>query len=62
MAGSREDEDFAKAILCTYPLDEAIEWIGMNMCPEDVFSDEQLKSWAKNWAIENNYIFEREAK
>lgn len=32
--------------------DELIDYIDMNYCPEDVFSEEKLRTWAK----ENGYI------
>jgi hypothetical protein len=31
------------------------------MCPEDIFDEGQLKSWAKDWAEDNNFIFKEEA-
>ena len=62
MAGHRENKDFMEAMSIRYPLDEAIDWIGTNMCPEDVFSDSQLKTWAADWALDNDYIFEEEVK
>lgn len=61
MAGHKENKDFVSAILNKYPLDGAIEWIKVNMCPEDIFDEGQLKSWAKDWAEDNNFIFKEEA-
>jgi len=57
MAGYRDNMDFAKSILPQYLLDDAINWIKSNMYPEDVFSDDQLIEWAKDWAINNNHVF-----
>ena len=48
MAGSIENNKFAKSIFPAYPLDEAISWIQLNMEPEDVFSEKQLETWARD--------------
>lgn len=47
MAGFRENKAFSEAIFPQYPLDEAIRWIQHNMEPEDVFSVDELESWAR---------------
>jgi hypothetical protein len=47
MAGVIQNEEFGKKMLAQWPLDEAIDWIGENMYPSDVFSEEQLIEWAK---------------
>ena len=53
MASARENKDFTDAILPSYPLDEAIDWIAKNMEPEDVFSPDDLRQWAENsgWVL-----------
>ena len=60
MAGCKENKDFAESILVQYPLDDAIDWIGRNMNPGDVFDDDTLKTWAEDWASDNGYIFKEE--
>ena len=35
-------------------LENAIDWIAKNLNPDDVFSDDQLDSWAKNKGYEKN--------
>jgi len=47
----KENEDFAREMLETDPLDRAIEWIKNNLEPEDVFSDEQLLDWAYGYGM-----------
>lgn len=46
MASAYENDQFAKTLLPTYPLDDAIEWIQKKMEPEDIFTVEQLEQWA----------------
>lgn len=60
MAGYKENKDFAESILQQYPLDDAVDWIKKNLCPEDVFDDDALKTWAEDWASNNGYIFKEE--
>ena len=31
-----------------YPLDNAVEWISENLEPGEVFTDGQLRDWARN--------------
>lgn len=56
MAGYNENKEFASAVLPQYLLDDAIDWIKANMAPEDVFSDDQLLDWARDWATNNNHV------
>jgi hypothetical protein len=60
VAGHNENMVFAKAVLPQYLLDNAIDWIRANLQPEDVFSDNQLIEWAKDWAINNNHVFTKD--
>lgn len=60
MPGYKENQDFISSILPQNILDDAIEWIQTNMCPEDVFTEDQLKMWADDWSADNGYIFEEE--
>jgi len=56
MAGHIDNVQFAKAILPQYLLDDAIDWIKSNMRPEDIFDDVDLIDWAKDWAVNNDYV------
>lgn len=46
MTTSRQDADFIETIIPQRLLESAIEWIGNNLSPEDVFIKETLESWA----------------
>lgn len=48
MASARENEEFKDLIIVGYPLDAAIEWIQLNLSPEEVFEKEDLAFWAEN--------------
>ena len=50
-----EDQKFA-ADLFGNILEKAVEWIGSNLAPEEVFSEGALE----NWAMENEYVKENE--
>lgn len=53
---------FASALFANM-LDESIGWIQSNMDPEDVFSDEQLVSWAESNGYKKvNPMTKRKAK
>lgn len=54
MASFNSDKAFRDAMVDTDLLDKAIEWIGENLEPTDVFSKEQLETWAEN----NGYVKE----
>lgn len=45
---TKENKDFTDAIMPMYPLDQAIEWINDNLDPDQVFTDNKLKTWAEN--------------
>lgn len=50
MATCKENEDFGKCVLQTYPLDEAIDWIKKNFKPNEVFDDhDSLEEWIRNY-------------
>lgn len=49
---TRQDADFIGAVINDSLLEAAIEWIGSNMDPEDVFSKNDLGYWA----TDNGYI------
>ena len=46
-----QEAEFAKEILAVAPLMTAIDWIKINLDPEDVFRKTQLS----NWAIANGF-------
>ena len=48
MTTVRQDSEFKDAIVPSSLLEEAIEWIKSNMEPEDVFNDDDLKTWAED--------------
>jgi len=48
MTSVSEDRDFIAAVISTSLLEDAMAWIGMNLNPEDVFSEGDLASWAEN--------------
>ena len=43
-----QDRAFLNTIIPSSLLEDAIDWIANNMSPEDIFSEEQLKSWAED--------------
>jgi hypothetical protein len=50
---SSQNEDFARDMgFPRYPLDDATQWIQDNLAPDDVFTEEQLETWAE----ENGFV------
>ena len=56
MSTARQDTDFATemsglvtATVDSGALESAIDWIGKNIDPEDVFGEKQLLEWARNY-------------
>ena len=47
MTTSKQNKEFTEALLPQFPLDQAIEWIGSNMDPGDVFDASKLEAWAE---------------
>lgn len=52
---NKQDRDYSEMINGTVTvsiplsiLEDSVEWIKKNMEPEDVFSEDQLSTWAKN--------------
>ena len=43
---NRQNSDFAEAVVEGAAIDRAVEWIGKNLKPEDVFSERALEIWA----------------
>lgn len=76
MATARQDADFKKEVIMDQLpdslLDDAVDFIGKTLNPEDVFSAADLKKWAEaqgpdelfssdaleEWATENGWIKE----
>lgn len=52
---SKQDRDFTEQIIGTGLLENSIEWIRINIRPEDLYSNEQLQDWAES----NGYIKEQ---
>ena len=56
MPTGTQDKSFAELMkdsidevkMSTSSLDNAIEWIGENLQPEDVFSEKELERWAES--------------
>ena len=48
MITNRQQQEFCKERIDTDLLDWAIGWIIKNLSPEDVFSDQELETWAKD--------------
>ena len=56
MADYKQNAEFAAEMSVSDPLDVAVDWIAINMDPDDVFPDSELESWAES----NGYIKEEE--
>jgi len=56
MTTSKQDADFIDSIIPNRLLEAAIEWIGNNMSPEDVFKKESLEDWSGNNSSLNDEI------
>lgn len=55
MPTNKQDKDFADEMyqsidvrMGTAALGNAVEWIAMNLAPDDVFSDKDLSAWAES--------------
>ncbi len=48
MTYAAQDKQFVAAVISDCLLEEAIDWIQTNMNPEDVFSEDDLSTWADN--------------
>ena len=47
MTSSKQDSDFIDGVIPSNLLEEAIDWIGANMSPEEVFAGSKLEQWAE---------------
>lgn len=45
---SKQQEQFISSVISWDLLDYAVEWIGDNLEPEEVFSESSLEEWALN--------------
>ena len=48
-----DTRSFVDATISKMILEDALEWIGENLYPEDVFTQEQLEMWAKEEGYEH---------
>jgi hypothetical protein len=56
MPTTRQNEDFGRDLFPSDPLDTAVEWIGRNLGPDDVFDDNTLRAYvALNLPIDEVY-------
>ena len=58
---AKEVREFAESIVDEATILAAVQWIAANMTPEDVFSEEDLADYAKDWATDNGWIDPSEA-
>ncbi|MFC1924280.1 hypothetical protein ACFLXA_02820 [Chloroflexota bacterium] len=54
MTTATQDKSFLDHIIKSNILEDAVDWIGINLSPEDVFSDKDLE----DWALDNGFIKE----
>jgi len=48
VVNSRQEKAFMDVVILDGLLEESINWIRLNMNPEDVFPEEELEYWAEN--------------
>lgn len=48
MSTYKQDREFIASVIGTDLLQNAIDWIASNMSPEDIFTKDQLESWAES--------------
>jgi len=58
---TREVQDFAKSTIDETVLESVAQWIAANLSPEDVFSEDELADYAKDWATDNGWTDPSEA-
>lgn len=46
MTTVKQDRDFLEKVVGLTVLEAAVEWIGDNLAPEEVFNDRELEAWA----------------
>lgn len=54
MASPYDNKEFTRQIFGSYPLDDVIKWIAVNMEPEEIFSSDHLSQWAEKNGYEEN--------
>ena len=52
MTTAKQDGQFIAVVISDRLLEESIEWIGKNLDPEDVFSENALAFWAEQNGFE----------
>jgi predicted nucleic acid-binding Zn-ribbon protein len=50
MTTSKQDREFIETVVSSSLLDMSIGWIGSNLSPSDVFSNEALEQWAVDFS------------
>lgn len=75
MANATQNEQFARELLTTYPLDQALSWIKSNMDIDDVYEAKEILQYIREnydaevvfdrkeleqWAEANGYVKEEE--
>jgi len=58
---AKEVREFAESIVDEATILATVQWISANMTPEDVFSEEELSDYAKDWATDNGWADPSEA-
>ena len=56
-----EVRDFATTIIDEAVIEVAVQWIAENLSPDDVFSEDELACYAKDWATDNGWTDPSEA-
>lgn len=60
MADSRQNDQFAKELLPTWPLDAALDWITSNMNIDDVYDTSEILDWVtENYDVEGVFDDDR---
>lgn len=55
---SYQDRKFISDVIGDQILEKAVDWVSSNLEPEDVFSEEKLTQWAKDWLPKNAILTE----
>jgi hypothetical protein len=51
-----QDKAFISELFPSTLLEQAMQFIADNFEPEDIFGNERMEEWAKQWADANDYI------
>lgn len=55
---NQNNRDFIADLISSSLLDDAIDWIANSLSPEEVFRNEELKTWAED----NGYVLEEDSR